>query len=456
MTDINFKERQEEQQYIKMTQTPVSRLVITLGIPTTITMLVTSFYNLADTFFVSRINTSASGATGIVFGLMAIFQAVGFMFGHGSGSIISRYLGAKDRDSATKYASTSFFLALFSGIIMGVAGLIFCRTLMILLGSTDTILPYAMAYGKFVLFAAPAMTAGCVLNNILRYEGRAALAMIGLVSGAAINIVLDPILIFAFNMGTAGAGLATAASQYISMFILLGIFLTGRTQCEIGITYFSRGISDSLLIIKTGIPSLIRQGLTSVAAMMLNRSAAVHGGDAAIAAMSIVSRISYMIFCVGLGIGQGYQPVAGFNYGAGKYSRVKKGLIFTLFFGTATLSVFSICGLVASEWIIGAFRDDADVIQIGTFALYAQCIALIFVPTCVCGNMLFQSTGMYVRAGILSALRNGICFIPLIVILPEIIGITGIQLAQPIADVVSAAVTVPFLIVFFRKLPQDI
>ena len=443
-----------EQQYIKMTQTPIPKLIISLGIPTTVSMLVTSIYNLADTFFVSQISTSASGATGIVFSLMAIFQAIGFMFGHGAGSIISRKLGAKDVDDAIKFASTSFFLSLISGIIIAIAGLLFCNPLMKFLGSTDTILPYAVSYGTFILLAAPAMTSSCVLNNILRYEGRAFLAMIGLVSGGIINIILDPLLIFGCGIGIAGAGMATAISQYISMIILLSMFLLGKTECRIGIRYFTRNSGDVSEIIKTGFPSLIRQGLSSIATMMLNQNAAVYG-DAAIAAMSIVNRICYIIFCVGLGIGQGFQPVAGFNYGAKKYSRVKKGFFFTLFFGTATLAAFAFAGLGVSEWIIGAFRDDADVIEIGTFALRAQCIAIFFVPVCVCGNMLFQSTGFYVRAGILSALRNGLCFMPLIIVLPMIIGVRGIQLAQPIADVLSALITIPFVIIFFKNLPKD-
>lgn len=444
----------QRRQYIKMTRTSVPKLIITLGMPTTISMLVTSFYNIADTYFVSQISTSASGATGIVFGLMAIFQAAGFMFGHGSGSIISRKLGEKDREGAIKFASTGFFLALSFGIIIAVAGWIFCTPLMRLLGSTDTIMPYAIEYSTFVLLAAPAMTSGCVLNNILRYEGRALFAMVGLVSGAVINIILDPILIFGCKIGIAGAGIATAVAQYISMTILLVMFLTGRTQCIIGIRYFTKKISDVILIIKTGFPSFIRQGFSSIATMMVNQSAATYG-DAAIAAMSIVGRICYMIFCVGLGIGQGFQPVAGFNYGAKKYSRVRKGFLFALFFGTAVLSVFAIAGLIASGQIIHVFREDTEVIRIGTYALKRQCIALIFVPVCICGNMLFQSTGMSIRAGFLSALRNGICFIPLILILPEFIGVKGIQLAQPIADMLSSAISIPFIVQFFKKLPTD-
>ncbi|HKM21581.1 MAG TPA: MATE family efflux transporter, partial [Lachnospiraceae bacterium] len=315
-------------QYNKMTQTPVSKLIIKLSIPTIISMLITNIYNMADTFFVSKLGTSASGAVGIVFALMAILQAFGFMFGHGSGSIISRRLGQRDTESASRYASTGFFLALAVGCVIGILGIIFLIPFMKLLGSTDTILPFAKQYALYILLAAPFMTGSCVLNNILRYEGKASFAMVGLTLGGVINIIADPFFIFTLKLGVAGAGIATAMSQVISFSILLFMFLSGKTESKLSLRLITKELREVLEIIKVGFPSMMRQGLASVSTMLLNSQAAVYG-DAAVAAMSIVNRICMFIFSVGLGLGQGLQPVAAFNYGAGKYSRVKKGVLFT-------------------------------------------------------------------------------------------------------------------------------
>lgn len=449
-----MKEKSEVSQYIKMTETPIPKLIMQLGIPTIISMLITSIYNLADTFFVSKLGNSASGAVGIVFGLMAILQAFGFMFGHGAGSIISRKLGQKDNESASRYASTSFFLSLAIGIIISVLGIIFLEPFMNLLGSTKTILPYAKEYGLYILIAAPFMTSSCVLNNILRYEGRAAFAMIGLTMGGILNIILDPIFMFGLNLGTSGAGISTAISQIISFGILLYMFVVGKTDSKISIKKVTREFKDVVEIVTVGFPSMLRQGLGSVSTMLLNSQAAVYG-DAAVAAMSIVNRISMFIFSVGLGIGQGFQPVAAYNYGAGKYSRVRKGLWFTAFAGEAILGVAATIGLIISGQIIGVFRNDTQVIEFGTMALRCQCIACFFQPFSVCTNMMFQSVGKSGRAAFLSALRSGVCFIPLIIILPYLFGKTGIQVSQALADIISFAISFPLMLSFLKNLPKD-
>ena len=440
--------------YNKMINWPISKLVIHLGIPTTISMLVTNIYNMADTFFVGSLGNSASGAVGIVFGLMAIIQAIGFMFGHGGGSIIARRLGEKDVKSAEKYASLSFFSALFVGTIFGILGLCLIEPLMRLLGSTDTILPYAKTYGSFILIVTPVTMTSFVLNNILRYEGKAYLAMIGLTIGGVINIALDPIFIFALDMGIAGAGLATALSQCVSFSILLSMFLRGKTQSHLSLAVALANLPDIFLIMKTGFPSLVRQGLSSVATTTLNDLAGNYG-DAAVAAMSIVNRICFFIFAVGLGIGQGFQPVAAFNYGARKYTRVRKAFFFTFFVGEALLSIFAVGGIVASGNLIGIFRNDPEVIQIGTFALRFQLLALFFQPLTICATMLFQSIGENKTATILSMLRSGLFFIPLIYVLSSVWGLPGIQTSQAIADVLAFVVTLPFVIRFFRKLPKE-
>ena len=438
--------------YIKMTETPVSRLIVSLGIPTTISMLVTSFYNMADTFFVGRIDTSASGAVGVVFGLMAIIQAFGFMFGHGAGSIIARKLGQRKQEDASVTASTSFACSLIAGLMIMVFGLLFVDPLMRLLGSTETILPYSRTYGTYILIAAPIMTGSCVLNNILRYEGRAMFAMVGLTTGGMLNIFGDWLLMTKFSMGMDRAGISTACSQCVSFFLLFYMFLSGKTQSKLSVRKCSWKINAIMNIVKTGFPSMMRQGLSSISTMILNGYAGAYT-DAAVAAMSIVNRICFFIFAVGLGLGQGFQPVCAFNYGAKKYARVKKSFWFTVMAGEVMLGAFAVVGMFMSSELIGLFRDDPAVIEIGTFALRVQFISLFFIPLTVCGNMMFQSVGANGRATFLSALRSGLCFIPFLIVLTALFDLTGIQVSQAVADVATFVLTVPFVMSFFRKMP---
>lgn len=444
----------ENEKYRKMTETPVAKLILMLGIPTTVSMLITNVYNMADSYFVSRVSLSAGGATSVVFGIMAILQAFGFMFGHGAGSNISRMLGSREVERASRYASTGFFSALLCGGVIAAVGIVFLEPLMRLLGSTETILPFAMEYASWIFIAAPAMTASCVLNNILRYEGMATLAMIGLTTGGVLNIILDPILIFALNMGIGGAGLATALSQYISFFILLSMFLMKKTQSRISPGYIARDLKTFLDIIVTGLPSFARQGLNSVSTMVLNMQAKPFG-DAVIAAMGYVGRTSSLIFSVGLGIGQGFQPLSGFNYGAKKYSRVKSGALFTLGFGMAFMGLISaVCFALAPE-IISLFRSEAEVVSVGAEGLRIMCVFLMFFPVSVVATMLFQSIGKNRSALVLSALQSGAVFIPLCLILPRFIGVLGIEISLPIAYFISALVSLPMLLLFFRTLPKD-
>lgn len=440
-------------QYKKMTETPIPKLITMLGIPTTVSMLVTNIYNMADTWFVGRIGTSASGAVGVVFGLMAIIQAFGFMFGHGAGSIISRRLGARDLDSASRFASTSFFSSLVAGGAILALGLVFLDPLMRLLGSTDTILPYARVYGVFILLAAPFMASSCVLNNILRYEGRAALAMIGLTSGGILNIFGDWILMEGFGLGVFGAGLSTAVSQVISFLLLLFMFLSGRTESKISLRGFTRDPREVLLICQTGLPSLMRQGLNSVSTMMLNGQARLYG-DAAVAAMSIVSRVCNFLFSVALGIGQGFQPVSAFNYGAKKYGRVRQAFLFTFAVGEVFLGTMALLCIFFTSSVVGFFRADPEVIAIGGFALTAQCIALFFQPLSVCANMLFQSIGQNRSATLLSTLRSGLIFIPVLLVLSRVLGLTGVQVSQTVSDIITFFICLPFVVRFFGVLKE--
>ena len=441
-------------QFEMMTMQPVPSLIVKLGIPTMISMFITSIYNMADSYFVGQINTSASGATGVVLGLMAILQAIGFMFGHGSGSIISRKLGQKDIKSASRFSSTGFYSALSSGFAILILGSIFLTPLMLLLGSTPTILPYARTYAICILCAAPALVSSCVLNNILRYEGRAFFAMIGLTSGGILNIFLDALFMQHMNMGILGAGLATAISQYVSWILLLTMFILKKTQTSLKFKYARFNIATIGDIVTTGLPSLARQGLASISTMLLNNAAGVYG-DAAIAAMSIANRISMFIFSAVLGIGQGFQPVAGFNFGAKKYTRVREGFFFTLGFGTVMLGIAALAVYLNAGTCIQIFRDDPEVITIGIPALQAQCLALFFVPFQVCNNMMFQSIGYKFNATFLSSLRNGLFFIPILLIASFIFGLSGIQVSQAIADVMTSLACIPFTISFFAKIPKE-
>lgn len=443
--------QQENAQYRKMTETPVSKLIIMLGIPTTISMLVTNIYNMADTYFVGRLGTSASGAIGVVFGLMAIIQAFGFMFGHGAGSIISRRLGARDVESASRFASTSFFASLVAGGAITLFGFLFLEPLVRLLGSTDTILPYAKTYAGFILAAAPFMASSCVLNNILRYEGHAAIAMVGLTTGSVLNIFGDWLLMEKMGFGVEGAGIATALSQTLSFFLLLFMFFGGKTQSRISFRYVTKNVSELALICKTGLPSLMRQGLSSIATMLLNGQAGMYG-DAAVAAMSIVNRICFLLFSIGLGIGQGYQPVAAFNYGAKKYDRVRKGFFFTLCAGEVLLGSAALIGLLAPAQLVAFFRNDPAVIEVGKVALTAQLVALFFQPLSICANMMFQSVGKNKIATFLSMLRSGLYFIPVIVVFSQAFGLFGVEIAQTAADILAFFTALPFTVSFLRKL----
>ena len=438
-------------QFRRMTETPIPQLVLSLAAPTILSMLITSIYNLADTFFVGQISTSASGAVGVVSSLMAIIQALGFMLGHGAGTIISRSLGSRDTTAATRFASTSFFTALVFGVVLAVAGLGTLPHFMMLLGSTETILPHACAYARPILIAAPLMISSLVMNNILRYEGKASFAMIGLVTGGVLNIALDPLFMFVFGLGTAGAGIATALSQSISFCILLSMFLRGKTVSQFRLSAVTREARDFGRILLGGAPSFGRQGLNSIGGMLLNLAARSYG-DAAVAGMSIVSRIFLFIISVAIGVGQGLQPVASFNYGARKYRRVRQAAIFTIEAAFCMLVVLVGLCWVNGDALIRLFRDDPAVTAVALPAFHYQCLAMLLHPIIVVANMTFQSVGASGRATFLACCRQGVFFIPLILILPRTHGLFGVEICQPIADVLTFLVSLPFLLAFLQQL----
>lgn len=441
------KEKMTQEEKVNyMTTKPVGPLIGELAVPTIISMLVTAFYNMVDTFFVGKINTQSTAAVGIVFTIMALIQACGFFFGHGTGNYISRKLGAREYESASVMAATGFFLAFICGVVFAVLGLIFIEPLAIILGSTKTILPYTTAYLRIILIGTPFMMSSFVLNNQLRFQGSASHAMIGIVAGGVVNIVLDPIFIFGFDMGVAGAALATVISQIISFIILYIVSLRGG-NIRIRYRNFKPTLENIHEIARGGFPSLCRQGLASVAGIFLNHMAGTYGGmsgDAAIAAMSIVTRVTMFANSALIGFGQGFQPVCGMNYGARKFERVKEGFWFCVKYAFVFLLIVAIAGFVFAKPIITAFRgDDAEVIRIGTTALRFQCVVFPLNAWIVMCNMMLQSIGRAIKASVVASSRQGLFFIPLIFILPQIFGLLGVQMCQMVADIGSFAVSLP-------------
>ena len=442
-----------ELHYKKMTETPVPRLIVNLGIPTTISMLITNIYNMADTYFVGGLGESAQAATGVLFTLQAIIQGIAFMLGHGAGSFVSKSLADRDTDKATMYISSSFYVGCAIGFVIMALGLIFLRPLVIFLGSTETIAPYAMDYGRWILLACPFIIGSLVLNNGLRYEGKAFYAMFGLTTGGLLNIFGDWLLVSKLNMGVAGAGLATAVSQVIS-FVILVIMYCQMAQSKLRLKAISRKISTLLSICRVGLPSLIRQGLTSVTNGLLNNLTKPFG-DAAIAAMSVVSRYSMFLMCVGLGMGQGFQPVAAFNYQAKKYRRVKQGLVFTMCFGLVFIGSLGLVSIFAAENIISIFQKAATVIEIGAPALRYAAIGMMFMALSVPVNMLYQSIQQPAISSFLSLLRSGAITIPMLLICVPAFDLLGIQIAQPVADVLSGLISIFFIVRFLRRHPNE-
>lgn len=431
-----------EDRYTMLTSGSVPRVISTLAVPTIISMLVTSFYNIADTFFVGQIDTQSTAAVGVVFSVMFIIQAVGFFFGHGSGNYISRELGAKRRDAASRMAATGFVYALMFSTTLTVIGLLFLEPISMALGSTSTVLPYTKRYLSVILCGAPFMAGQLTLNNQMRLQGNASYAMVGIVSGAVLNVLLDPLFIFVFDMGVSGAALATVVSQMIAFIIqLIQTFRGGNLR--IHLSEFTPSWFLFKEIIGGGAPSLTRQALVSFSTILLNTAAGTWGGDAGIAGMSIVNRISFFVNSVLIGYGQGFQPLCGFSYGAKLYARVREGFWFCVKMGTAFLLVVAVFGIIFAEEIVAIFRDDADVIVVGAAAFRWQLLTYPLGAVVMYSNMMMQTIRKPIRASILSAARQGIFFIPAILIMPRLFGIQGVEATQALADLLSFLLAIP-------------
>lgn len=433
-----------------LTSAPVHRVILTMAVPTIISMLVTSVYNIVTTFYVGRISTQATAAVGVAFPIMSIIQAVGFTFGQGSGNYISRELGAQRHDNASRMASTGFFSAVCMGVVLCVIGLLLLEPLVLLLGSTPTVLPYAKRYLAFILLAMPFMCGALCLNNQMRFQGNAAYAMFGILTGAVINVLLAPVLIFLCGMGITGAGLSTFVGEVSSMFVLLMMTHKGGT-IRIHLRNFAPRAALFREILAGGTPSFTRQGMASVGVAMLN-VAAGRFGDAAIAGMSIVGRVTFVVFAAVIGLGQGFQPLCGFCYGARLYERVREGYWFIVRLGTSFLVCVAVLGFVWSAEIVTVFRHDPAVVAVGSVALRWQLVTLPLGAVVMYTNMMMQTIRKPWQANILAASRNGLFFIPLIIILPHFLGLLGVEMCQACADMLSFVLAVPIAMSGFKAL----
>ncbi|MDY3281037.1 MAG: MATE family efflux transporter [Dysosmobacter sp.] len=431
-----------------MTQEPVGRLICRMAVPCIISMMITAFYNMADTFFVGLLNSnSATGAVGVAFSLMAVIQAVGFFFGHGSGNYVSRELGRQNPQSASEMASTGFALAVGCGAALALLGILLLTPLVRLLGATETILPYAKSYVRIILLGTPWMTGSLTLNNLLRFQGSAMYGMVGVTAGAVLNIALDPLLIFYCHLGIAGAALATIISQFVGFCILLWLCSRG-SNLRLHLSNVRPCRECMVQIARGGLPSLCRQGFGSIGMIVLNHSAGIYG-DAAIAAMTVANRAMQTASSALIGFGQGFQPVCGFNYGARLWNRVREGFWFCIKVSTGFLLLLTIPAMAFAPRVIALFRDDPQVIAYGAAALRYQCTTFALSGWVVCCNMTLQTVGRTGPASVLAVSRQGLCLIPALLILTPLLGFLGVQLAQPVADVatflIALAVQIPFL-----------
>lgn len=445
-----------DDKYKEMTETPIRRLVLRLAVPTTISMMTTSFYNVVDAAFVGHLSTEATAGIGISFAFMTIVQALGFFFGHGSGNYISRALGARRFDNAATMAAVGFFTTFFLGSLVALFFSFNLPGLAKLLGATPDVVPYAAEYLRYIVLATPFMMSSLTLNNQLRLQGNARYGMVGLVSGAILNIGLDALFIVGLGWGVTGASLATAISQTVGWCLLLW-GTTRPSSIHISIRNFRPTPRAYYEVLMGGAPSLCRQVFNCTAAICLNYAAArfaAPGCEAStVAAFTVVTRTMMFAFSFVLGVNQGFQPVAGYNYGAQKYARVRQSYLFTVSFTTILLLLISSVGIIFAPSIIALYRDEDPVmLSIGIQVLRYQCLAFVAVGLPTTTNMLFQVIRMPIRSILISIGRQGLFFLPLLFILPLFLGLQGIMLTQAVADVLTCLFSVPFALWIARKL----
>jgi len=438
-----------------MLKTPVSRLVPQMALPSIAAMLVTSAYHLADTFFVSKLGTYATGAVGVNSSIDHLILMAGSFLAVGSSSYTSRLLGANKDEQAARVLSTSFFFALFTGFLVFLLGNIFQVPLLRALGSSDAILPYSRQYARYVLLAAPFMAANFVLNHCLRAEGNSFYSMVGMVFGAVLNCVLDPIFIFSFRWGVAGASLATAISKIVSFCILLAPYLRRRTLLRISPKLVRFVYGDVSEVIKTGSPSLFRLALSTIAAIILN-NLAVSYGESALAAITVANRVTMFLVSACLGFGQGFQPVAGFSWGAGRYDRVEEAYRFSAWAAIIGIAIPSLLIAVFARPVMYLFTtEDLEMVNIGMFSLVIQCLAMPLHAWAIIINMLCVGIGRAKSALILSLSRQGICFYPILPVMLWLWGVKGLAAVQGMADMLTILLGLPIIGLIKRDLRQQ-
>ena len=476
MSGNTSAEMNREAKFKMMTTQPVEKLILKLAVPTIISMLVTTFYNMADTFFVGKIGlgeveavqavmqTRAQAAVGVVMSLMAIIQAFGFFFGHGSGNFVSRALGKHDIKSAERVASSGFWYSIIVGLVILILGQIFAKPLALLLGANEDFLDYTVQYMRIILIGAPITMASLVLNNQIRFQGNATYAMLGISAGAVLNVGLDALFILYWDMEVVGAALATIIGQVVSLVLLF--VGTERSDCvKIRLKNVRFDKSTMGEICKGGLPSLGRQGLNSISTACLNNMADIYGAVAypgvataatsAVAAMTVVGRIMMFAASTLIGFGQGFQPVCGFNYGAGLYNRVTKAFWFCVKVAVGFILAIAVPAFLFSENIVAIFRaNDPIALEIGTKAMQWQIITFPVMSWVVMGNMMLQTMGRVVSATVLAIARNGLSFIPAVLVLPFIFGLDGVLLAQPVADIIALIMAIPVTVKVLKELSK--
>ena len=456
MQDTKSDILKSELRYKRMTETPVPRLVLSLAVPTIISMCISAIYNIVDSWFVGHISTVATAGVGVAFAYQSLIQATGFFFGHGSGNYMSRALGARDTEGAGKMAATGFLSAFLMGLLFMALGLCFMTPLSRLLGATPDVVPYSNAYLKWILIATPFLVSQMTLNNQIRLQGNAMLAMIGIGVGMVLNIFFDWLLINRLGMGVTGAAVATLISQFISWCLLLWA-TTFEGNVHIRLRNFAPTLDRFREIGAGGLPSLMRQSLSSISAICMNWAAAIYALDgqeaSTIAAFTVVARVMQTAMAVILGVGQGFQPVCGFNWGAKRYGRVRESYLFTIGMCVVILLVTSTLGWIFAPEIISFFRDeDPELIRIGTTVLRWQCVAFPLVGLTTPTNMLLQNIRRTGKATLLAMSRHGFAFYPTLFILPAIWGLQGLEATMATADVLTFALALPFAIGMIREL----
>lgn len=421
---------------------PIPKALMALGIPIMIGMLINALYNLVDAYFVGGLGESQMGAISIVFPLGQVVVGVGLMFGNGAASYLSRLLGRGDKDTANKTASTALYSSVFVGVVMIILAAIFLKPILTLLGATNTIMPYALTYARIYVLSCVFNVFNVTMNNIVTSEGAAKTTMCALLLGAVLNIALDPIFIYVFKMGVAGAAIATAISQLVSTLVYLNYVLRKKSAFTFSVREFAPTKQMVAEILKIGVPTLTFQLLTSLSIALINRAANGYG-DAVIAGMGAVTRVVSMGTLVVFGFLKGFQPIAGFSYGAKKFDRLQEAIKTAILWSTIFCVIAGLLMVVFSAQIISQFTEgNAEMISVGQRSLAASGFSFMLFGFYTVYSSLFLALGKGTAGFILGACRQGICFVPVILILPVFWGLNGILYAQPVADVISAVITV--------------